>query len=243
MVRGGIRAVAGAVIIAGAAVLSGCLPGTTTAAPSASAAPTETSAAPAPARVLEIEALDVPTYVTLPQEERLAYVDYRLVTNAAHHAISVEGKNRPMWTPVTRDMPGQQILDNFIYLSDEAGFAVQVTSEGEKLLWIEEAIKLQSGAYWDSPGPASMSNAFDRDLDFILSREGESPFLTDQAWTLVRDGATIAGVDQGRVPVTLRDIVFTDATGVTVTGRFNFVEFTAFDGQLKAAWLLDSIRT
>ena len=105
-----------------------------------------------------------------------------------------------------------------------------------------EAIKLQSGAYWDSPGPAAMSNAFERDLNFILSREGDTTFITDQAWTLVRDGATISGVDAGRVPVTLRDIVFTDETGVTVTGRFNYLEFTGFDGQPKAAWLLDSIR-
>ena len=232
-----------AAVIAGTLILSGCGPDAGTGAPSGGPAATETpSALPVPARVLEIEALDVPTFVALPQEERLAYVDYRLNANAAHHATTIEGKNRPTWTLPTRDMPGQQILDNFIYLSDEAGFAVQVNDEGEKLLWVVEAIKLQSGAYWDSPGPAAMSNAFERDLNFILSREGDTTFITDQAWTLVRDGATISGVDAGRVPVTLRDIVFTDETGVTVTGRFNYLEFTGFDGQPKAAWLLDSIR-
>lgn len=226
-----------ATIVAGTVWLAGC--STPTPEPEPAAAEESVAATPeaeaTPELITQLEGITWQEFEALPQPDQLAYVLFRLEANAERHASGVGDAERSTWTTPSKEMSGQQIVDNYNYVVDEAGLSVAVSTDGDKVLDQTEAVKLLSGAYYDTASPF-VTNAFVSDRDLVLSTE--RMFITDRLYTVVSESEILAGDDRAGTPTEYKEIVVQGEKGDEITIEFVFVEYTAVDGSPASTWLL-----
>lgn len=196
----------------------------------------ETPAEPqTPELITSLEPTEWQTFQAAPRAEQVAYVDYGLDLNVDAHNILVEGKDRTTWTEPSRDMTGQQIVDNFNYVRDDAGFTLMIDTEGNKVLDKNEAIKKLSGAYYDT-GSVIVTNAFLADRDLINAQE--RGFITGQKQTVISESEILEGDDQNGDPIEYKEITFVDDLDTTHTAEYVYVEYETVDNEQASTWLL-----
>lgn len=188
-----------------------------------------------PELITSLQNTEWQTFQAGPRIEQLAYVDYGLDLNAESHNILVGDKDRTSWTEPSRDMTGQQIVDNFNYVRDDAGFTLMIDTEGNKVLDKNEAIKKLSGAYYDT-GSVIATNAFIADRDLIQAQE--RGFITDQTQTVLSESEILQGDDQNGDPIEYKEIILVDNFGTSYTNEYAYVEYQTVDNETASAWLL-----
>lgn len=170
-----------------------------------------------------------------PRNDQLSYVDYRIDMNAELHATAVGERDRTTWTEPSKDMPAQGIVDNFNYVLDEVGMSYKVDSEANQVLDKDEAIKILSGAYYDTGSPV-VTKAFLNDRERVLSKD--NLFITDQKYTAVSESEIQVGDDQFGNPTEYKEIIIENQHGETFTTEFVYIEYTNIDGDPASTWLL-----
>lgn len=187
-----------------------------------------------PELITTLENQDWETFQIQPRTDQLVYATYKVTENEATHEKLVGTRNRTIWTEPTKGMSGQQIVDNFNYVRDDAGMAVKIDSEGNKILDKDEAIKRLSGAYYDTSGITT--NAFLSDRDFILNQD--KMFITDQVQTVVEESDVTLSDDREGNPVELKLLKIQDQLGNQYTTQYAYVEYIDIDNSTKSDWLL-----
>jgi hypothetical protein len=155
--------------------------------------------------------------------------------NAELHATAVGERDRTTWTEPSKDMPAQGIVDNFNYVLDEVGMSYKVDSEANQVLDKDEAIKILSGAYYDTGSPV-VTKAFLNDRERVLSKD--NLFITDQKYTAVSESEIQVGDDQFGNPTEYKEIIIENQHGETFTTEFVYIEYTNIDGDPASTWLL-----
>lgn len=198
--------------------------------------PAEAEAAPVePELVTSLKSTTWEEYAAAPRAEQVAYAYFRLDQNADRHAGAVGDRDRTTWTPPSHDMSGQQVVDNFNYVRDEAGMSYKIV-DGEHALDHDEAIKILSGAYYDNNGSVLSSKAFVQDRDYILAQD--TLFITNQRQTVVSESEITPSDDREGKPVESRQITVVDQAGYTITMEFFYLEYEDVDGNTASTWLL-----
>jgi len=192
-----------------------------------------------PEIIAQMKALSAEQFAELSQtDEQLPYVYYRIEANLDNHESLVAGwsNERPAWTEPSREMDDQAILDNVLYVIDDAELSVDM-STGVKLLDKTEANKKLYGAFYDAPNTDIMSDYFWAVRDEIEERE--NTFLTDNSWEAISSTELQTGNDLANNPIEYKDITFTAEDGNEYVGRFVYKDFTSVDSEEKSAWLLE----
>lgn len=192
-----------------------------------------------PEIIAQMKALSAEQFAELSQtDEQLPYVYYRIEANLDNHENLVAGwsNERPTWTEPSREMDAQAILDNVLYVIDDAELSVDM-STGVKLLDKTEAKKKLYGAFYDAPNTDIMSDYFWAVRDEIDERE--NTFLTDNSWEAISSTELQTGNDLANNPIEYKDITFTAEDGNEYIGRFVYKDITSVDDEEKSAWLLE----
>lgn len=174
-----------------------------------------------------------------------AYATYRIENNQDEHTKLIDGKKMSEWTETSIDMSDQAILGNFNYVLDEAYMTMGFdTQNRDHYLDHDEAIKILSGAYYNTDGDERISNSFVNARDFILSAE-DAVLQADALTTVVSSSGVAEGVDFSGDPITYKDLLLVDYEGSQLTGRFVYVEFDGAndDDEITSSWLLMETRS
>lgn len=200
-------------------------------------APVETEA-PTPSipeAIVNLESLDYLSFDALPQSDRVAYVDYKLKANAEQHQLLAEGKST--WTEPSRDMTGQQIVDNYNYVLDESGISTRLDVETEEfVLDTDEAIKILNGAFYDTNASPIASSAYVEQRNQLMGRDDY--YVNDQKYTVISESEIVPADDRSGNPTEVKEIVVETQLGQQLKNEFVYVEYINIDGEDASTWLL-----
>ena len=189
-----------------------------------------------PAPIAGYDELGWQSFNSLPQQDRLQYVRYRLENGREQHA-QVMADDRPLFSEPGASSNPQQIVDQFVYVLDEANYQLRIDAQsGQQLHDAGEGIKYLSGAFLRVDG-ADVSPIFAGEVEAHLSNATGPPYSNNTRLTATAYAAKTVELD-GRL-VDYQDIEFTNELGNALAGRWVLVPFTALDGTPRSAWLLD----
>lgn len=195
-----------------------------------------------PELITQHETLSYTEFNQLPQGDRLAYVDYKLEENKEDHASLLayyedEGIRKPTYVSLALDSSAQDIVDNYIYVSDDANLQSEVVESGDRVHDVDEGIKMLSGAYFNVTGD-SLSRSYLNEIDIHQAHEGEKAYSNESNLTATGTSGIQTGEKNG-TPVTYQDITFTNNLGENLVGRWIQTDFINVDGENETTWLLD----
>lgn len=192
-----------------------------------------------PELVTNYKALNWSEYNPMPQQDRLKYVDYRLENNIDSHKAALAGKEKPAFVALTAESTPQEIVDQFVYILDEAHLQYEIKPDSSnKLVDANEGIKLLSGAFLNVEGNG-LSAIYDNEKKRLIeeAEKGNGPFADDTKLTATGSELKTEEVDGQQVTSQL--ISFYTDEGNEFTGRWVKVDYTSIAGEPKVTWLLD----
>lgn len=239
----------GATAVVLALVLAGCGSNASSEGPkpevtvSAEATPSATPEAPAPSDVItSLEGVGYLTFEQADPSEKRAYAQHFIDERKDRHASITGDYDRTTWTEPLIDMDGQQIVDNWMYVLDEAGITDEFDAEKEAhLLDHDQAIKILSGAFYSTDDFADNSmypSPYNGTVEFLLSRD-EGYVTQDGAdkKTVQNTTELSEGIGPSGEAIQFKDISYTNPQGEASVARFVYTTFSNVDGEDQSTWL------
>lgn len=170
--------------------------------------------------------VDITNFDTYPRGDRLNYFQYKIADGAGQHESLLP--ERPKWTTPSIDMGDQQILDNYIYVTDEAAIQWKVDSTGEKIHDEEEGLKVLSGAFYEvGTGSVYTSNLYKDVRATIESLTGPAAISGNTLRANQEKSENQTLTTREGEELTYRDITVTGEDGRVGLMRFVYYEYEA----------------
>jgi len=183
--------------------------------------------------------MDVPTFETLPRDERLSYalLEVDLVTASGSYELfysDAEASLRVKPGVVSLDNTGQEILDSNMYNKQIASLrSTNIKSPdttGQKIL---------SSVYYLVDETKYTSNSYKIVIESLKTQT--NPTTVVGKLTTINTSELQNGTDSNNEAVKYKDVTYKDTShpADTIYTRFVYHEFNNYDGKPRGVWLTD----
>ncbi len=188
--------------------------------------------------------MDVPEYESLDLQERLKYSQYLLDSSVYSQMdySTTYGKYgnyqeyAVKYTPPSPANTGQQILDNELFVMQDALLQLQEGASSPTLDHTK-ADEVFGMAFYDIDESRSHARIYSDYLKLIDDTQEPTP-LSGGKMTAIKTSELMSGKDVNGAEKQFKIITF-EQDGKTLYGRYIYQQFTSYDSSDKGVWLLD----